>query len=448
MLFTALEKENIIERNRQEYGSVGRFMEFIDPVEVERLTRQRALILDRLDRFGVTRGANGTKLDMRRLSPGCRICVEGGWSCLFINNLCNASCFYCPSAQKDLAVPATNHLTFDDPGFYARYLQRFGFSGASISGGEPFLTFEKSLDYIQKIREVNGPGFHIWMYTNGILSTPARLARLAKAGLNELRFDLTAVGYDTRKAAQATGIIETVTVEIPAIEGELEPLKTMAGELCAAGVRHLNLHQLRCTPFSVSRMIERGIAFIHAPFVLSARSEVVALELLAYTLESGIDLPVNFCSFLYKYHSQNGASRRRGAGILPDPLHSVTPAGYLRELSCGGAPVSARELRDHAHEDIQLDYFESRISQDHPAGETEVFSHGGRSLYVQKRRALISVHLQGDEVEQFRAPFLNDRPWGDEQTRAEMGRFHGTAAEKFSAIRAMEILPEGSIEYF
>ncbi len=448
MRYTTSEKENIIHKNRHEYGNLSRFMEFVDDAGVMELTRLRDEWVARLNRLGVEYGANGTKLDLRGLSPGCQICMAGRWSCLFVNNLCNARCFYCPSSQDDLSEPATNHLTFDDAGFHACYLKRFGFTGAAISGGEPFMSFERTLDYITRIREVNGNGFHIWMYTNGILSSPEKLRRLVAAGLNELRFDLTAVGYRVDQAARAVGVIETVAVEVPAIEGEISQLKKMAAGLAAAGVGHLNLHQLRCTPYSAARMIERGISFIHAPFVLSAWSEVIALEVMASALESGLDLPVHFCSFLYKYHNQNCAARRRAAGLLQESIHSVTPAGYLREITSDGVALDALQVRGRPFERLRLDYFESRISQTREDGGAEVFSWADRVLHVHKRRAQNPILLEGREVGLFTEAFLNDFPWNRDMDPDEQLHTHGDSSGKFSAIRAMEVLPEGLIEYF
>ncbi|MBU1068254.1 radical SAM protein [Myxococcota bacterium] len=448
MLYTAGEKNSIINKNMNEYGSIGRFMQFVDAAGAADLSRLRDGLVARLDRLHVEYGAHGTKLDMRKLSPGCRICVEGNWSCLFVNNLCNASCFYCPSSQNDLSTPATNHLQFDDAGFYAGYLRRFGFTGASISGGEPFLSLEKSLDYIRAIREVNGPRFHIWMYTNGLLATKENLRRLAGAGLDELRFDLTAVRYDVEKAAMACGIIETVTVEVPAIEGEAPQLEKMALELAAAGVGHLNLHQLRCTPHSVAKMIERGLSFIHAPFVLSAWSEVVALETMARLLESGTELPVHFCSFLYKYHSQNSAARRRSAAALPGTGNTVTAAGYVREITSHGVPVSTDDLRNHACDSIRLEYFEGRITQVHEATDAAVFSLAGRSLFIQKRKAMHPIELDGGEVDLYRTPFLKDFTWHADLDPDDQLHLSPALSDKFSAIRSMEVLPEGLIEYF
>jgi len=45
----------------------------------------------------------------------------------------------------------------------------------SISGGEPLLTFDRTLRYIAAVRRCSGSAVHIWMYTNGTLATAERL---------------------------------------------------------------------------------------------------------------------------------------------------------------------------------------------------------------------------------------------------------------------------------
>ncbi|PKN44713.1 MAG: hypothetical protein CVU59_11010, partial [Deltaproteobacteria bacterium HGW-Deltaproteobacteria-17] len=210
----------------------------------------------------------------------------------------------------------------------------------------------------------------------------------------------------------------------------------------------LNLHQLRCTPHSVAKMIEHGISFIHAPFVLSAWSEVVALETMARLLEAGTDLPVHFCSFLYKYHSQNSAARRRSAAALPGAGHEVTAAGYVREITSHGVAVSADDLRDHSRDSLRLEYFEGRITQAHEASDAAVYSLAGRSLFVEKRKAMRPIELDGEEVELYRTPFLKDFTWRGDLDPDDQLHLSPAQSDKFSAIRSMEVLPEGLIEYF
>lgn len=61
---------------------------------------------------GAESAFGASKLDGRNLSPGCRSCGEGTWSCLFVSGLCNAACFYCPTSQLDKGVPTPRPACF------------------------------------------------------------------------------------------------------------------------------------------------------------------------------------------------------------------------------------------------------------------------------------------------------------------------------------------------
>jgi pyruvate formate-lyase activating enzyme-like uncharacterized protein len=334
MIISSQEQRNI-EANRQEYGDRYRQLTFPDRPAAARAEARRTELLHALAGRALT-GCGGTKLDLRNLSPGCRICVEGGWSCLFINGRCNCRCFYCPTSQDEIGLPTTNTVDFRTPGEYVAYLERFGFTGASISGGEPLLTPERSLAFISAIKRHFGARMHVWLYTNGTLVNPVILGRLRDAGLDEIRFDIGATGYQLDKLRQATGVIPTVTVEIPAIPEELARMKTTMPEMREAGVHHLNLHQLRLTPYNFEQLAPRGYTFVHGDKVTVLESELTALELLQYSLDQGLGLPVNYCSFVYKNRYQALASRRRNAPFVGKGFEALTAAGYLRTLTLLG----------------------------------------------------------------------------------------------------------------
>ena len=130
-------------RNQEEYQVKYNYLKFPSPDEAATAMLERQQILEAIgDR--VQWGFHKSKVDVTKLSRGCQLCGEGQWSCLFINNLCNGKCFYCPTQQTDLARPETNTLIFDEPETYVEYIRRFGFKGVSISGGEPLISFDKS----------------------------------------------------------------------------------------------------------------------------------------------------------------------------------------------------------------------------------------------------------------------------------------------------------------
>ena len=332
-----VEQTTLIAVNRREYGNAFEFLTFPDPDQAAAAAAERAELLAWLDgpaQFGY----RGTKVDCRRLSPGCQACGAGSWACLFVNGRCNCSCFYCPSPQDDAGPPVTNGLVFTAPEDFAAYVARFGFTGASFSGGEPLLTPERTLAYLAAVRRHCGDGVHLWLYTNGTLLTADLCRQLRAEGLDEIRFDLGAVGYDLTKLRLAVGIIPTVTVEVPAVPEEEGLLRQKMGEMVAAGVDFLNLHQLRLTPHNLRHLAGRGYTFLHGEKVTVLESELTALRLLRHALENGLGLPVNYCSFPYKRRFQHAGARRRGAATIRSGWEGLTEAGFLRTLTLSGAP--------------------------------------------------------------------------------------------------------------
>ncbi|WP_153306397.1 radical SAM protein [Desulfogranum japonicum] len=331
MALSLQQKNNFTSGNRQEFKDRYERLFFPDEKALLEADKRRQDILLDLG-TSVSIGCLGTKLDMTNLSPGCRLCVEGLWSCLFINGKCNGNCFYCPTSQDEVGSPTTNTVSFQDSKDYIAYLRLFGFKGASISGGEPLLTLDKSVRFIRSIKKHFGENIYVWLYTNGILATRDIMKRLAGAGLDEIRFDIGATGYSMRHLEHAVGVIPTVTVEIPAVPEENERMKCLLPTLYDCGVQHLNLHQLRLTPYNFEKMVIRNYRFLHGKKVTVLDSELTALELLLHGKKNNIKLPINYCSFPYKNQFQALAARRRNASFILKSYESLTENGFIRTL--------------------------------------------------------------------------------------------------------------------
>jgi len=327
----------LIAGNEEEFGLHYLALKFPGRRRRESASRQRRELLSGLAET-LNWSAGRTKPHLGPLSPGCQRCVEGSWSCLFINGQCNASCFYCPAPQDRREIPATNNLAFRHPQAYATYLQRLGFRGASVSGGEPLLTPNRTLAFLRAAREALGPAGHLWLYTNGLLLTRELAARLAAAGLDEIRFDLGATGYRCDRISAAAGLIRTVSVEIPAVPEAVPTLQRILPELPRLGVNHLNLHQLRLTRHNFRHLSERNYTFLHGERVTVLDSELAALEILRFVGSNRLPLPVNYCSFVFKHRHQKAAARRRAAQLEVRPWETVTAAGFIRKLELQARP--------------------------------------------------------------------------------------------------------------
>ncbi len=422
-------RQALIKANLDEYGPGAAGLAWITPEKACAAESERAGLLQAAGP-DLIQACKNTKPHLGPLSPGCRICSQGDWSCLFVNGRCNCRCFYCPSPQDDVSVPTTNRLTFHRAGDYADYVGAFGFKGVSISGGEPLLTFERSRRYIEAVRRQHGDGLHIWLYTNGVLLTREKLIRLREAGLNEIRFDISAVDYNLDQVALAPGLIDCVTIEIPAIPEDYHRLVDLLPQIKALGVNHLNLHQLRLTPHNAVHFKDRPYTYLHGEKVTVLESELTALKLLAHTRAQEIDLHVNYCSFAYKNRYQGTAVRRRHARQVVKGHESVTESGYIRTLELWAAPdvaevqarafaaqpdasgkwfLSGKKDRLHFHADLlphlnpaagelKVSYAQavlnSHISYHHPFKEIRVNPRVG--LFLEKQPCLKAFPLEGD----------------------------------------------------
>ena len=375
-------KQRLIESNRREYGLQYELLNFANTEQLIAASKVRKELLQWLEQRACF-GYSGTKVDCSGLSPGCRCCGDGGWSCLFVNGRCNGRCFYCPTSQDDDGPPVTNGLAFATPEEYAAYVVALGFSGVSISGGEPLITPDLTLAYIRAVRKRCGDDVHLWLYTNGTLLTADLCSRLRDAGLDEIRFDLGAVRYHLKKLRLAVGCIPTVTVEIPAVPEDEELLKRKIVEMAEARVNHLNIHQMRLTPFNFGPLTERGYTFLHGEKVTVLESELSALRMVRFGLEQGIRLPVNYCSFIYKRRFQHAAARRRAALTIRVSGEVVTEPGYLRTLTETG-----------------VRYCEASILQN-PSYRypfEKLVLETGRALYLERRPLTPEFELPNSEL--------------------------------------------------
>ena len=344
------EKDRYIKHLRRVFGTAYGVLPWITPGEAVRADEERAEILDDLS-SRVSFDCNDTKPHWLALSPGCHSCAEGQWSCLFINNICRGGCFFCPSEQKNIDVSMTNTITFTNSHDYADYLVAFPFTGVGISGGEPFLTFERSIDFVSTVRERFGDTLHIWLYTSGLHATRDRLKLLANAGVDEIRFNIFATGYSCNAAKLASGIIPIVTVEIPAVPEHTELLSEAMTRMTGSGINYLNLHQIRVTPFNAGKLAGRSYSFLHGQNAGVLESELAALRLLRHAATEGLPLPVNYCSLTYRNRYQSLASRRRFAPSVVKPFEDITQAGYIRRMALVGSPEAlaarAEEIENH-----------------------------------------------------------------------------------------------------
>lgn len=306
-------------------------LKWLNPYQAIELEEQRDALFNSFSEK-VAYSFKETKPWINRLSPGCKLCGEGEWSCLFITGRCNANCFYCPAPQDMDDLPTAQKLEFEDPLKYVDFINHFGFKGCSFSGGEPLLVFDRTLHFLKTIRQHCSPDLYIWMYTNGILAEEAKFKALADSGINEVRFDIGATDYHLKGLRKASQIIPNLTVEIPAVPEELMRLKEVIPQLIDAGVTNLNLHQLRLTDYNVTKLSQHDYTYLHGEHPTVLESELTALEIIRFVDEQGLDIGVNYCNFQYKNRFQKAGYRSKVASRVVGTREIVTENGFVRKL--------------------------------------------------------------------------------------------------------------------
>lgn len=365
----------------------------------------REVLLDSLHSENLKFGSGGTKIFNGELSPGCETCAEGMVSFFYINGLCTSNCFFCPQnrAMEYERSPVSAKITFNDPDIYVEYLQKCGMKGVGFTGGEPLLVLEKLLLFIKRIKKQFDRSIYTWIYTNGDLIDEQKLKELRNAGLDEIRFNLSARDYDIRPVCLARRFFDTVTVEIPAIPEDFDILQKVLPKMAEAGVKYLNLHNLGVSQYNFEKMSSRNYLIVpsldHMPVVFE--SEMTALRLLKYAAEKHFEVSLNYCSQIFKQRYQTWGMRKQVANAIRADHEKTSGSGYITRLSV----KDSKENLDKTISTFEQNGFRSSLWQTehnnsylffHP-DLIDLIHSTNNNLSLQYLEALVLTDFQRDE---------------------------------------------------
>lgn len=189
-------------------------------------------------------------------------------------------------------------------------------TGTGITGGDPMLDLEKTLEAVRQLKAAFGPEHHVHVYTS-IPFNPARASDFGEAGLDEIRFHLldgTTTKYRATIEACAEHGIE-VGVELPCEPDKEEQLLALLDDLATVPVSFLNLNELEITVGNQENMDVRGFNLSGGITAAAEGSAQLALRL----KEAATDMPyhLKFCTAKYKDAGQlRNRFKRRGQATL------------------------------------------------------------------------------------------------------------------------------------
>lgn len=235
------------------------------------------------------------------LPEGCKLCMRGEKLVLFVSGVCTKRCCYCPLSEKRKGIDATwaNERRIKSSGEILEEARRMQARGAGVTGGDPDVRLEKTLDYVAMLKKEFGANFHVHLYTSNALSKKT-IAALKSAGCDEIRFHVTAsrgkaVWQAIENCVEAG--IET-GAEIPCVPNENERIIAIAKRLKEAGASFLNLNELEFSDTNAERLKRRGFELKSETSYAVKGSEETALEVLKACSQLGLN--IHFCSSRYK----------------------------------------------------------------------------------------------------------------------------------------------------
>jgi len=240
------------------------------------------------------------------LSPACTQCAEGRKMVLFVTGLCRFRCFYCPVSpvrnQKDV-VYANERRVFEDRDVLEE-AHAIGAAGTGITGGDPLGVVDRVEHYVRLLKSEFGPAHNIHLYTHE--PNPAKLERLAAAGLDEFRLHIPHYlwGPLSTDGGAYRAVLEEAPkwgirrgVEIPVLPEKEAELRRLLRALESIGVDFVNLNELEFSETNEEKLNERGYRTDPRNGYGVRGSRAVAESVVR---DLRLRVPVHYCSSRFK----------------------------------------------------------------------------------------------------------------------------------------------------
>jgi len=258
-------------------------------------------------------------------AEGCIQCQKGSKMVLFVTGKCHWGCDYCPLSDNRRESPDmfANERRCSDWPEVIEEAKAMNATGTGITGGDPMLDMEKSLQAVYQLKSAFGPEHHIHLYTS-IPFDAKNCSRFASAGLDEIRFHL----LDGR-LEQYRNVIEecdrvgiNVGIELPCEPDKEDLLLQLLDQLNGTPVKFLNLNELEITVGNQQNMDVRGFNLSGAMTAAADGSFELGMKLKEKAKEMSFHL--KFCSAQFKDAGQLRARFRRRAEVTLRPYEVLS----------------------------------------------------------------------------------------------------------------------------
>lgn len=133
------------------------------------------------------------------LPEGCKLCVTGEKSVLFLGGKCSRNCWYCSlsDTRKNEDRSFINERPISRLKDLFLEIKANNSKGVGITGGDPLVYFNKTLKYSKYLKKKFGKAFHIHIYLPLNLVNQSKLMKLVKY-VDEVRFHPTFIAHSSK----------------------------------------------------------------------------------------------------------------------------------------------------------------------------------------------------------------------------------------------------------
>jgi len=288
----------------------------------------------------------------RGIPKGCQHCLSGTKAVLFLNGICQnpKHClWYCPISEKrkNKKLTYANEIQISSKEQLLDEFNKIKAKGMSITGGDPLFepNFENTLEFIKFVKAKKGKKFHVHLYTNGLNFNESKAISLARAGLDEIRFNPPKENWNVIKYALNKGM--SVGAEVPVIPEKeyVENLEKLIFYLDEIGAEFINLNEFEyCSPNSQS-LKERGFNLKEGTIASVERSNETAITLIK-KIAPKVKIKIHFCTIIAKDYWQLRERYLRRAKTIKLPYEEINEDGLLIFAQIEGDKIKIKEFKN------------------------------------------------------------------------------------------------------
>lgn len=238
------------------------------------------------------------------VAEGCKLCVKGEKLVLFMGGKCSRKCWFCSLSvnRKDCPTAFANERPVSSVEDVIDEAKANHAKGAGITGGDPLVYFNETMEYATALKKEFGENFHIHIYLPLVLTDEEKLLKL-KTCIDEVRFHPSFLNAkdDKLKAEEREKIImaskifgkANTGIEVPMIPEKKDELyefiKSLEGTISFA-----NLNEFELSETNFERMTKEYS--LNEDSYTVRDSLTVGRQIVRNAINDNLDINVHLCT--------------------------------------------------------------------------------------------------------------------------------------------------------